>query len=52
MAYYATPSTESALILRDAAETLSITVYSGETATDATAGTPTIEIVDDISASK
>lgn len=47
MAYYATPSTESALILRDAAETLSITVYSGETATDATAGTPTIEIVDE-----
>ena len=47
MAYYATPSTESALILRDAAETLSITVYSGETATDATTGTPTIEIVDE-----
>lgn len=35
MAYYAQPSNDSRLILRDSAETLAVTVYSGETATDA-----------------
>ena len=45
MAYYAQPSNDSRLILRAAAETLSITVYSGETATDA-GGSVTIGIVD------
>ena len=45
MAYYAAPSSEGAFILRNAAETLSITAYSGETATDAD-GAVTIGIVD------
>ena len=46
MAYYAQPSNDSRLILRDAAETLSTTFYSGETATDAD-GSVTIGIVDE-----
>ena len=45
MALYAVPSTESALLLRDAAETISISVYIGETLTNAT-GNVTIGIVD------
>jgi hypothetical protein len=45
MAYYAAPSSEGAFILRNAAETLSITAYSGETATDAD-GAVTVGIVD------
>ena len=45
MAYYAVPSSDSRLILRDSAETISITVYSGETGTDAD-GSVTIGIVD------
>jgi len=45
VAYYAQPSNDSRLILRDSAETLSITVYSGETATDAD-GSVTVGIVD------
>jgi hypothetical protein len=45
MAYYVAPSSEGAFILRNAAETLSITAYSGETATDAD-GAVTIGIVD------
>ncbi len=34
MAFYCVPSTESALISRNSAETLSVTFYSAETATD------------------
>jgi len=45
MAHYADPTADSRLILRDVAETLSVTVYSGETATDAD-GSVTIGIVD------
>ncbi len=45
MAYYAVPSSDSRLILRDSAETISITVYSGETGIDAD-GSVTIGIVD------
>ena len=45
MAYYADPSTDSRQILRDSAETLSVTFYSGETATAAD-GAVTIGIVD------
>ena len=45
MAYYAQPSNDSALILRDSAETLSTTFYSGETGTDAD-GSVTLGIVD------
>ena len=44
MAYYADPSTDSRQILVDTAETLSVTFYSGETATDAD-GAVTIGIV-------
>ena len=45
MAYYAQQTPDSRLILRDVAETLSVTFYSGETATDAD-GAVTIGIVD------
>ena len=45
MAYYAQLSNDSRLILRDSAETLSITAYSGEDATDAD-GSVTLAIVD------
>ena len=45
MAYYADPSTDSRQILRASAETLSVTFYSGETATAAD-GAVTIGIVD------
>ena len=45
MAYYADPSTDSRQILRASAETLSVTFYSGETATAAD-GSVTIGIVD------
>jgi hypothetical protein len=45
VAYYAVPSSESALIQRNSAESLSVTFYSGETATDAD-GSVTIGIVD------
>ena len=45
MAYYANLSSDSRLILRDSAETLSCTFYSGETAIDAD-GAVTIGIVD------
>ena len=45
MAYYCVPSSEAALIQRSSAETLSVTFYSGETATDAD-GAVTIGIVD------
>ena len=45
MAYYATSSTDSRYVLRYSAETLSITAYSGETATDAD-GSVTIGITD------
>ncbi len=49
MAYYANESAESRLILRNAAETLSTTFYSGETGTDAD-GAVTIGIVDEAGA--
>ena len=45
MAYYADPSTDSRAVLRGTAETLSVTFYSGETATNAD-GAVTIGIVD------
>ena len=45
MAYYAQESADSSLIIRDAAETLSVTFYSGESATDAD-GSVTLGIVD------
>lgn len=45
MAYYCVPSTESAMIQRNSAESLSVTFYSAETATDAD-GSVTIGIVD------
>ena len=45
MAYYADPSTDSRQVLRGTAETLSVTFYSGETATNAD-GAVTIGIVD------
>ena len=46
MAYYADPSTDSRQILRASAETLTVTFYSGETATAAD-GAVTIGIVDE-----
>ena len=49
MAYYASASADSRRILRDAAETLSVTFYSGETGTDAD-GAVTIGIVDEAGA--
>jgi len=45
VAYYADPSNDSRAVLRMSAETLSITAYSGETATDAD-GSVTIGITD------
>ena len=45
MAYYADPSTDSRYVLRMSAETLSITAYSGETASDAD-GSVTVGITD------
>jgi hypothetical protein len=45
MAHYADPTADSRLVLRDVAETLIVTFYSGETATDAD-GAVTIGIVD------
>jgi hypothetical protein len=45
MAYYAQPSNDSRFVLRMSAETLSITAYSGETATDAD-GAVTVGITD------
>ena len=47
MAYYAQPSAESALVLRNSAETLSVTFYSGTTAADVSTGSVTIGIVDE-----
>ena len=49
MAYYADPSTDSRQVLRGTAETLSVTFYSGETATNAD-GAVTIGIVDEAGA--
>jgi len=49
LAYYADPSTDSRQILRDTAETLTVTFYSGETGTDAD-GAVTIGIVDETGA--
>ena len=50
MAYYADPSTDSRQVLRGTAETLTVTVYSGETGTDASTGSVTIGIVDETGA--
>lgn len=49
MAYYADPSTDSRQVLRNTAETLTVTFYSGETGTDAD-GAVTIGIVDETGA--
>jgi hypothetical protein len=49
VAYYARESADSSLILRDVGETISVTVYSGETATDAD-GSVTVGIVDEAGA--
>ena len=46
MAFYCVPSTESALISRSSAETLSVTFYSAETATDEDSQSVTLGIVD------
>ena len=50
MAYYADPSTDSRQVLRNTAETLSVTFYSGETGTDVSTGAVTIGIVDEANA--
>ena len=49
MAYYADPSTDSRQVLRNTAETLTVTFYSGETGTAAD-GAVTIGIVDEAGA--
>jgi len=49
VAYYAKESADSRLLLRNSAETLSVTFYSGETGTDAD-GAVTIGIVDETGA--
>jgi len=49
LAYYADPSTDSRQVLRNTAETLTVTFYSGETGTDAD-GAVTIGIVDETGA--
>ena len=49
MAYYADPSTDSRQVLRNTAETLTVTFYSSETGTDAD-GAVTIGIVDETGA--
>ena len=49
MAYFAKESADSRLLLRNSAETLSVTFYSGETATDAD-GSVTVEITDEAGA--
>ena len=46
MAYYIVPSTESAKILRGTAETISVTFYNAETATDEDSNSVTLGIVD------
>jgi hypothetical protein len=46
MAHYSKAAADSALVLRDAGQVLSVTFYSGETATDAD-GSVTIGIVDE-----
>ena len=47
MAFYCVPSTEAALIARNSAETLSVTFYSGETATDEDSQSVTLGIVNE-----
>jgi hypothetical protein len=49
LAYYADPSTDSRQVLRNTAETLTVTFYSGESGTDAD-GAVTIGIVDEAGA--
>ena len=46
MAHYVAPSTESALILRNSAETITATFYNGETASNVSTGSMTVGIVD------
>jgi len=50
MAYYAVPSTDSASVLRNSAETLTINVYADETLTGPSAGSLTVGIVDEAGA--
>jgi hypothetical protein len=45
VAFYCVPSTEGALISRNSAETLSVTIYSAETATDEDSQSVTLGIV-------
>ena len=47
MAFYCVPSTEAALIARNSEETLSVTFYSGETATDEDSQSVTLGIVNE-----
>ncbi len=47
MAYYVNPSSESALVLRNSAETITATFYNGETATNVSTGSMTVGIVDE-----
>ena len=49
MAHYAKESADSRLLIRNSAETLSVTFYSGETATDAD-GSVTVGITDEAGA--
>ena len=48
MAHYVTPSSEAALVLRNSAETLTVTFYSAETPTAPNTGSLTVGIVDDV----
>ena len=47
MAHYVTPSSEAALVLRNSAETLTVTFYSAETPTAPNTGSLTVGIVDE-----
>jgi len=49
MAYYAKEAADSRLLLRNSTETLSVTFYSGETATDAD-GSVTVGTTDEAGA--
>jgi hypothetical protein len=50
LAYYADPSTDSRQVLRNTAETLTVTFYSSETGTDVSTGSLTVGIVDEAGA--
>ena len=47
MAHYVTPSSEAALVLRNSAETITVTFYSAETPTAPNTGSLTVGIVDE-----